>query len=188
MPRLLVIKMGAIGDVIMALPGVEAMHRAGYQVDWVAGRAIAPLLRLFPWIHVIEADDATIFSGSVPARLRAIVKLWRSLPTRHYDVCSTLYYDSRYKVLAAPVRAGRKFTLSHTDRAFRLLPSRHHTTEYARILLAGLPTNLQDANSPHQPAPLPLSSLLPPNPVPLTQGKQRIAIIPAGARNTRRAA
>lgn len=187
MPRLLIVKMGAIGDVIMALPAAEAMHRAGYEVDWLAGRAVVPLLRLFPWINIIEVDDAAILRGSAPTRIRTIVGLWRRLLGRRYDVVATLYYDSRYKLLTAPIRATRKFQLSLVQREFRMLPGRHHTSEYARMLLAGLPASVRDGESPHQAAPLQLSGLLPPSPLPPPHhAKQRIVLVPAGARNTLR--
>ena len=74
------------------------------------------------------------------------------------------------------MRAGRKLTLSHTRRERRLLPGRHHTDEFARILLAApdglLPTQL----APVRPGRLPAS--------PLARGaRPRVLLVPAGARN-----
>jgi heptosyltransferase-2 len=91
-------------------------------------------------------------------------------------LAATLYYDTRYRFLTAPVRAGRKIQLSHTDRNFRLIPGRHHTDEFARILL-GWPDQVR----PQPLAPVPPPAL-PPTPLPRTGGK-RVILAPAGAKN-----
>jgi len=180
-PRLLLIKLGAIGDVIMAVPAAYTMHRAGYRIDWVCGHAVAPILQLYPWIDVIAVDETKLLHSGKLASLRALLSLWRTLAGRRYDLCATLYYDSRYKLLALPVRARRKLILSHTNRATRLLPGRHHTDEYARIL-AGRPNGEIDGESPTQLPPVPVPGL-PPNPLPRTSNKPRIVLVPAAARN-----
>jgi heptosyltransferase-2 len=178
--RVLILKLGAIGDVIMAIPAAHALHAAGHQVDWVVGRAAAPILGLYPWITVIPVDDARILAGSKTQQLAEIVSLWRRLLGRHYDLIATLQSDPRYKLLTLPIRARRKLILSgqggKPDRATQLLPGRHHTDEYARILL-----DRPDTATPTQLAPIPAENL-PPNPLPLT-AKSRIVLTPAGARN-----
>lgn len=160
----------------MLVPAARQMHRAGHEIDWVCGPAVLPILRLYPWINPLVVDDWKILKGTAPERLAAIAGLWRMLAGRRYDVCATLYYDSRYRVLALPVRAARKFQLSHTDRAYRLLPGRHHTDEYARVLL-GLPDEVR----PMQLAPVPAEAL-PPSPL-VRSAKPRVLLAPAGAKN-----
>lgn len=178
MPCTLLIKFGAIGDVVMAIPAAWQLHEAGYTVDWVCGPGVLPLLQLYPWINPIVADDRAILKGSAATRLAAIAALWRTLAGRHYDLSATLYYDARYRLLALPVRARRKLMLSHTDRSLRLLPGRHHTDEYARILL-GTPDGL----SPRQLAPVePARELMPSTPLPRGL-RTRVVLAPAGARN-----
>jgi heptosyltransferase-2 len=164
----------------MALPGAHAMHQAGYVVDWLCSTAIAPVLQLYPWINVLPVDDQTLLRGTLPKRLAAIFALWRRLAGRPYDVCATLYYDPRYKLLTLPVRARRKLSLSKLHRATQLLPGRHHTDEYARIL-----SGRDDGENPAQLAPVRALGL-PANPLPLAPGKARIVLVPAGARNTLR--
>jgi heptosyltransferase-2 len=213
MPRVLLVKLGAIGDVLMVIPAAHAAHAAGYQIDWICGRDIAPMLALYPWINVLEADERSLLLGRQTARLRAVLSLWSRLRSRTglqpydrqpYELCATLYYDTRYKLLTLPVRCRRRLALSLTDRASRLLPGRHHSSEYARILLAHLPERtgrgshsspvaisqhrvpqnpLPDGESPAQFAPVPISTqLLPPSPLP-PAARPRIVLIPAGSRN-----
>jgi heptosyltransferase-2 len=177
-PRLLLVKLGAIGDVVMAIPAAAAMHRAGYQVHWLASETVAPILRLYPWIHVIPTDETKLLRSPLSQRIPAILHLWQTL--RHasssYQTIATLYYDTRYRYLTLPLRAPRKILLSRSDRATQLLPGRHHTDEYARIL-----TDAADGETPTQLAPIPPENL-PAPPVPRT-AKTRIVLVPVGARN-----
>src|SRR6185312_2182003 len=161
----------------MAVPAAHAMHQAGYTVDWVCGQAVAPVLQLYPWINVHVVDDRALLRGSFGKRFRAILDLWCVLMKRNYDVCATLYYDSRYKLLALPVRAGRKVMLSKADRATMLLPGRHHTDEYARIV-----SGRKDDETSTQLAPVQVTGL-PPSPLAPVEGRPRIVLVPGGAKN-----
>lgn len=178
---MLIVKFGAIGDVVMAIPAAAALHALGYGVDWVAGCAVAPLLALYPWIRVIAVDDKLLLRGGLTQRLRALPAFWRMLreATRgvRYDLCATLYYDRRYRLLTAPVRAHCHLALSENDRGRRLLPGRHHTDEYARILLG-----LADGENPTHLPPLPAPNL-PAPPRSRTPGMRRVVLVPGGARN-----
>lgn len=173
----LIIKLGAIGDVVMAIPAADALRQKGYAIDWVCGRTVEPLLRCYPWIRTIVADERALLRGSVSERSRALIQLWRTLAGRQYQLCATLYYDPRYRLIAMPIRAKRKLILSETSRATRLLPGRHHTDEYTRILLGE-----QDGERQTTVSPLPAVTL-PPSPLPRTPGETRIILVPAGARN-----
>ncbi len=178
MSRVLIVKLGAIGDAIMLLPAAHQLHLAGNQVDWVCGFGVLPILQLYPWINPIPTDDRAILTGSRRAKLRAIFALWRRLEVRRYDLVAVLYYDLRYRVLALPLRATRRIRLSTTERAFRLLPGRHHTDEYGRILL-NRPDTLNLA--PLRPVPIPPGTLPDPPLPPATN--PRVVLAPAGARN-----
>lgn len=175
--RVLIVKFGAIGDVVMALPAVHALHQQGDEIDWVCGLSVAPLLACYPWIRTIVVDDRALLTGGKVAQVRALMSLWRMLAGRRYKLCATLYYDRRYRWLTLPVRAERKVMLSTAMRTAKLLPGRHHTDEYARIVL-GLEDDLRPTSRmPIRPERLPVSPL---------QGKKaavRIALVPAGAGN-----
>jgi heptosyltransferase-2 len=176
MPRVLLLKFGAIGDVIMAIPAAHQLHLQGYEVDWVCGEAVLPILQLYPWIHVIAIDERALLKGSAPAKLKVLLDLWKRLAGRRYELAATLYYDARYRFLTAPIRAERKIQLSHTERNLRLIPGRHHTDEFARILLSW----------PDQVRPQPLAPVAPPvlpaSPLVRTE-KMRVILAPAGAKN-----
>lgn len=176
----LIVKLGAIGDVVMALPAVHALAARGAAIDWVCGSAVAPLLACYPWIRPIVVDERAILKGSAVERVRALWGLWRAIAGRRYDLCATLYYDPRYRVVALPVRAARRLTLSKTERSRMLLPGRHHTDEYARILL-----ELGDGERPTAMAPV-RPGTLPESPLPRIAGGLRVILVPGGARNLMR--
>lgn len=175
-PRALIVKLGAIGDVVMAIPAAYALHREGYAIDWLCSGSIAPVLRLYPWLNVMEADERAMLRGSLSERLQAMARVWKTLAGRSYELCATLYYDRRYEMLTWPVRARRRIRLSWDDRETAILQGRHYTDEYARILLARA-----DDETERQIRPLRAEwlgdAVLP------RAGKPRVAIVPGGARN-----
>lgn len=176
--RALLIKLGAIGDVIMAIPAAYELYLQGHAIDWVCGTAAAPVLGCYPWIRTIVAEERALLRGTSVERIRVVMGVWRQLAGRIYAVCGILYYDARYEVLALPARATRKVRLS-ADRERMLLPGRHHTDEYARILL-GAP----DGERPRHLKPVAAQGL-PVSPLP-GDSRARIVLVPAGAKNTLR--
>jgi heptosyltransferase-2 len=179
-PRALIVKLGAIGDVLMAVPGAYALHQQGYEVDWICGKIVAPLLACYPWLHTIVVDDRALLKGGRLDQLRAMATVWKVLIGRRYEVCVTLYYDARYQWLTLPVRAKRTVKLSMTDRHAKLLPGRHHTDEFARILLG-----VEDGERPLSLSPV-HPEILPASPLPRVGGRARVVLAPAGAKNMMR--
>ena len=175
--RALIVKFGAIGDVVMAIPAAFLLHQQGFAIDWICGEEVAPVLGLYPWIQPLVADYRTLMTGGMAGRFSVLLSLWRLTWLRHYDLCATLYYDSRYRLITLPVHARRKLILSPTNRDRQLLPGRHHTNEYARILL-GWP----DEQRPHSLAPIPVERLET-TPRPPQTDHPRIILVPGGARN-----
>ena len=178
--RALLLKFGAIGDVVMAVPAAYALHQQGFDLDWICGRAVVPLLECYTWIRPIVADDKAIFRGSPVERATAIASLWRRVLPVRYDLCATLYYDRRYRLITAPVRATRKVQLSRESRFTQLLPGRHHTDEFVRILLGQEDSCRAESTPPVRPDRLPAS------PLPAKTGARRIALVPGGASNLQR--
>lgn len=172
----LIVKLGAIGDVASAIPAVWKLHQSGSEIDWLCGKVVTPLLSCYSWIHPIPVNDKALFGDRAVDKVAEILRVWRRLIGASYDLCAILQYDRRYKALVVPVSARKTILLRRQERSFRLVSERHHTAEFARILL-GEPDGYRDQNF----APVP-PDVLPPNPLPAT-GKIRIALAPGGARN-----
>ena len=179
--RILLVKLGAIGDVVMAIPALHMLHASGHQIDWVVGAPAAAVLQCYSICRVIAADERAIVQGTLRERLRALRAVWSQLSTT-YDVVATLYYDRRYRLLSLPVRGARHVRLEAEARTLSLQPGRHHTDEFARILLAAGHGHVQDTGpKPHSLAPVPPQTL-PACPLPASDRK-RVVLAPGGAKN-----
>ena len=175
--RVLVVKLGAIGDVVMAVSAVHGLAERGSRIDWICGPSVAPLLESYSWIRTIVVDDALLLKGKKKERMREIWRLWRLLAGSRYDLCATLYYDARYRVLTLPVRARLRVHLSRNDRSRRIVPGRSHADELARILLPQEDTCRDRSRAPVPP------DHLPPSPLRERRSPVRVALVPGGASN-----
>jgi heptosyltransferase-2 len=178
MLRHLIVKLGAIGDVVMTLAAVNSFkEKRGGEIHWMCGKSVAPLLRQFPFIdRLVEVDDKALLGKSRLASIREIARVWKKLAGQQYDTCAVLYYDWRYRLLVLPLRKTKLVALSRSDRARRLLPGRYHGDEYARILLQedGLRGDRVRCVKPMRMQ----------TPGPLARGAaKRVALVPGGARN-----
>lgn len=186
MTRILILKLGAIGDVVMALPMLKAIRHAHpeAEIDWIVGTVAAPILRSVKdsKLHLIEVEERPLYRGALKDKLRTILGLWRRLGRTSYDRILICNGDRRYGLLILPCRGPRSWFKDSPG--FRgVIPGRHHSAEYVR-LFAG-----QDDSSIGQPGypDLELPDLSQdirnrlgelPHPI--------VAISPAGAKNTMR--
>ena len=175
--KALIVKFGQIGDAIMAIPGVYALHQQGFEIDWVCGKAVQPLLNCYSWINLIPVDDKAILLGGALERAKGVAGLWSQIAFEGYDLCATLYYDRRYRLLTLPIRARRRLALSQQSRETTLLPGRHHTDEYTRMLLETKDGCREQSGRPVRP------DCLPPSPLPERAARKRICIVPGGTKN-----
>lgn len=184
--RIAFLKLGAIGDVVMALPILAALRERHPDcvVDWIVGTVAAPVLRAVddPLLNIVEIDERPLYRGSVATRLGAILGLWKRLGTRRYDLVLIGNSDPRYGLMVLPCRGPRRwFRESPTHRA--AVPGRHHSAEYVRML-----SGVDDSELPWPTYP-PLSLPEPPPGIADVLAALRgplVAISPAGARNTMR--
>jgi lipopolysaccharide heptosyltransferase II len=170
----LIIKFGAIGDVIMAVPAAHALYQRGFDIYWVCGKAVQPLLECYSWIKLVPAEDKAILLGGTFERARNIAALWGRIGFKKYDLCATLYYDRRYRILTLPIRARKKLALARQSRETTLIAGRHHTDEYARVLLGTDDGYHEQSTSPVRPDQLPRSQWH------SKDAPQRIGIVPGG--------
>jgi heptosyltransferase-2 len=128
--KILIVKIGAIGDVLMAR-GMPAAAPQGSHITWVCGRSVAPLVREFPGVNeVLEIDDAALLQGGAWARLKVFAGLWASLMGRRFDLVATGHSDWRYGMLSLGTLAGLRRSFASQP----LVPGRYHADEYARLI------------------------------------------------------
>ena len=161
----------------MAIPAARLLYEQGFEIEWVCGRAVSPLLECYSWINLIPADDKAILRGRPFEMAAGIAAFWRKVVFKQYDLCATLYYDGRYSLLTLPIWARRKFKLSRRLRAEAMLPGRHHTDELVRLILEMEDSFKENSTPPVRP------DRLPPSLLHAKGASRRVAIVPGGASN-----
>lgn len=130
--RVLIVKLAALGDVIMASTLVPAirMRWPSAHITWLAGEGAAPLVRLFDGVdNVITVNERALFTNGKLSAITTIARTWRSVG-RGYDIALVGHTDARYKTLVwgAGARDSKLF-------ANELGPRRGfwHGAEYVRL-------------------------------------------------------
>ena len=110
----LIVKLGAIGDVAMALPMISALqcNHPRCRIAWLCGESARALLDCVGGVdELIVADDRALLAGSRREKVTATLAVWRRLAGRRFDLVLTAHSDRRYglphPVGARRVRAGR---------------------------------------------------------------------------------
>ena len=181
--RYLIVKLAALGDVVMAstLVGAIRSRDPAAHITWLCGRGVAPLVELFDGVDdIVVADELALLRGGTGARARAIIALWRSLAARRFDVTLLAHADRRYRAVLLPVSLGRVRTLRpHGDGRMLPIPGRYFGDEYARML------DTERSRGPlvgHAP----LAALRAPLPPPVAPHAVGVVLVPGGARNVLR--
>lgn len=169
--------MGAIGDVVMTLPAARLLFTEGFEIHWICGQTVKPLLECYPWITLIAVDDKAILKGTPLQRARHLADLWKRLALTDWDLCATLYYDWRYRLLTFPARAKRRVALSRQSRDTNLVAGRSYADEFARLMLGVEDGYREQGVCPLRP------DVLPASPLPTKRAVRRVAIVPGGAAN-----
>ena len=136
MPRILVVRLAALGDVVMASAVLQRIRAElpGAHVTWLCGEAAAAIVRLFEGVdEVLTVDDARIFRGNALVRGLEIGRLWARLARRRFDRVLLGHPDPRYRALV-PVRRRKVHAFRRGPHNPMPLPGRFAGDEFARLL------------------------------------------------------
>ena len=133
MNRILIVKLAALGDAVMASTLVPAIRARwpNAQISWAAGSGVAPLVRCMEGVdRVIEINDQALLGGNKAVAVATMVGSWLRIG-RGYDLALIAHTDPRYAVIAqfSGAKDIRRFA---DERAPR--PGRWHGSEYLRLL------------------------------------------------------
>ncbi len=147
--KILIVKLGALGDAAMALPMIEALRKryANADITWLCGKTIEPVLKLVEGIDtIITIDDELLFKGSLLQRLIIIAHCWKIFLFKKFDFVFTPYRDKRYKLLTLTARSNIARSFMGQDRINSITPGRYHSVEYVKLVTGndnsktGIPT------------------------------------------------
>jgi ADP-heptose:LPS heptosyltransferase len=128
--NVLVVKIGAIGDVVMALPMLSYLKGEKARITWVVGEQPSPLLAATGLVdELICVDEEKLLKGKV----RELFKVWKKLGVRRFDLVLTAHVDWRYRLLTLFVRARVKRAFTRKGKRPFPIPGRYHAHEYLRL-------------------------------------------------------
>jgi heptosyltransferase-2 len=175
--KILIVKIGAIGDVAMALPILTELHKQGADVSitWIAGKIVAPLIEATGLVdEIIIVEESKLLAGSFFTQCRALFSLWKTLLGRSFDQVLTFHADPRYKLLSLFVRSKDRRSWGTKQKRPMPLSGRYHAEETLQLLNPKEPGEFR-AKFPQL--------KLPPSRVDLPE-RTLILLAPGGAKNT----
>lgn len=135
--KILIVKIGAVGDTVMALSMLDALLQKdpGARITWVCGRTVEPLLKATGKIHeLVVVDESKLLRGNALQKPAALLTAGVRLLGRRFDLIVTGHSDPRYRMLG-------RFSFGKTRRSFGSdkgrawpVPGRFHGDEYARLV------------------------------------------------------
>lgn len=142
--KVLVVKIAAIGDLLMATPALRALKRdpRTAAVHLLAGGSIAPLVRDHPDADkVIYLDDRRVFHGGPVARSAEVLRVALALRREKYDVGFNFHRDWRFNIILFLAGCRRRIGFVRGGRKPRLLTEavavegiKHHIFHYCDLL------------------------------------------------------
>jgi heptosyltransferase-2 len=181
--NVLIVRIGAIGDVVMTLPAVDAARKLAphVRVTWICGSLVEPLLdHLGVADELIVVDERALLAGRVPRRVGEVMKIWRRMSGRRFDLVVTMHADRRYRLVSAGVRARERRILSRTARRTIPIPGRYEGDEYARLVHGEDGPHVERVTLPRVEFPIPSG-------LHATDGhRQLVVLAPGGAKNVLR--
>ena len=96
---ILIIKLGALGDLCLALPLLNAYKN--HPITWVCSDSYRSLLSsIDPKIHIITTDHPSLLKGSILKKGMLLLKLWFKLKNTYFDTIITAHKDPRYRFIS----------------------------------------------------------------------------------------
>lgn len=123
---ILFVKIGAIGDVVMALPAVQYLKSQGHHVTWAVGRAAEPIVRNFTKVDkVIVVDEVKLLKGHLFEKLNQVAQFQTQIFFHRFDQVILAHADPRYQILTAlktthPIRFDFPREIHHADAYLKL--------------------------------------------------------------------
>ncbi len=136
MKKILVVKIGAIGDVIMCmniLPKIK-VENPDAKITWICGKGVKELLELYGGIDkIIEVNEEKLFKANFLKKIQEILKLYFKISFKSYDIVFIGHSDWRYRILSLPVFTKETRIFERNKKRNGVIPGRYHGFEYIRI-------------------------------------------------------
>ena len=135
--KILIVKIGAIGDAVMALSMIHEIDKkySDSEITWLCGGIISPLIKSVRQIsEVITLDENKLLSGSKIEQFVVVFTVWIKLFLRKFDLVINAHSDKRYNFLVFTTIKNEYKSFSGKNRKNQLVKGRYHAVEYARLI------------------------------------------------------
>jgi heptosyltransferase-2 len=136
--KILILKLGAIGDVVMASSLITAIDEKypRAEITWICGKNVEQILAGFNRINTLIAIDEILFyKGNLLNKFKIIVIVWNKLFGKRFDIVLNCYRDKKYKLLLLPAMSKKYLDFSGKTAHNTFIPGRYHSDEYSRMIL-----------------------------------------------------
>ena len=135
--KILIVKLGAIGDVVMSLSMINEIDikYPGAKISWMAGETVESLINNIPRIdETIIINDSDLLTGNPVKKFIVLFKIWIKLFGKRYDLILTPYKEKRYNLLSLTALSKVKKDFVGKVRQSTLVPGRYYALEYMRLI------------------------------------------------------
>jgi lipopolysaccharide heptosyltransferase II len=141
--KVLVIKIAAIGDFLMATPALRALklHGSISSVILLAGHSITAVVQNNPHLDkVYYLDDARIFKGSFWAKLSEVLKISWRLRCEKFDLGFNFHRDWRFNIILFLAGCKKRIGFASGRKSWLLNEGvasagvKHHIFQYCDLL------------------------------------------------------
>jgi heptosyltransferase-2 len=181
--RVLIVKILAIGDVVMSLPMLYALRKRHPEahITWVCDRDIAPLLRETQQVdEIIEVHAPSLLRGSIFTKMKSLFQLWRRIGGKKFDLTMTLHADWRYRVLSLFIRCRVRKYFGKNKKRYYPSPGRYHALECLLLMQGEIGPVEVEVQYPSLAPPLPAEWR---ETLALLQERPLVILAPGGAKN-----
>ncbi|MDN3504651.1 MAG: glycosyltransferase family 9 protein [Rhabdochlamydiaceae bacterium] len=139
MNKILIIKIGALGDVIMALPILNKLQTTynNPSIHWLCGSKVQKVIEATQLVDSLSTlNEDHLLRGNFIQKLWQVFRAWRLIGFKKYNQVIIAHLDKRYSILGL-------FSLSKNRVQFtvegRKCPAlgRYHSFEYVRLVQKG---------------------------------------------------
>jgi heptosyltransferase-2 len=134
--KILIIKISAIGDVVMSLSMIDALKKyyGKVHITWLCGEIVKPILEQIKDINeVITINENNIFNTSKLIQIKELLKIWKKLSFKQFDKVIIGHADWRYRLLALTVFSKEKVAFRYKKNRSLPLGTRFHGVDYVQL-------------------------------------------------------
>lgn len=155
--RILIVKLAAIGDVVLTLPALETIRQLnpGAKLYWLIGERASPMVQDHPCIDEMITIDETIFWQK---KIGALVHLFHRLKKLHCDQVYIFHWSRWFHIFFWLMGIPERFGFARDGISFRLtrsfpfcegLRAPHAMLQYRAVASRGNSPEFTEAVVPH---------------------------------------